>query len=167
MTYLNRVISTSATHNEVHVGGTFNVSSVFTGTAAVDILIDATAATTSLHANFGIDSDQAATTTLFEDVVVSANGSSVPVVQLNRDSANTSNVTAFSGPTITSPGTTLRTVFTPTGVGFANGGGTGSTDGPTRGGTEWILSAGKKYLFRMVLAGSGDLGFELSFYQPV
>jgi len=163
MTFFSNMVNTTRFQSEVEAGNAYNLSGVFTTVTVVDILLDNTGNTKNIHAVFGSDVDQDGTMELFEDTTVSANGSALPISQLNRPLvANTSGLSAYSGPTIIGDGTLLRQVFLPTGAGGGSGG-VGAAEGLPRGG-EWILSP-KIYLIRVTLGSAGTIGGDFTFFE--
>jgi len=103
----------------------------------------------------------------YEDVTTSADGSSLSssIVNTNRDSANTPNLTLFSGPTVTDIGTLLHTTWAPP---TATGNGQ-SANGISQieAGEEWILKPSTKYLVRITNNSGATISYrwELLFYE--
>lgn len=102
---------------------------------------------------------------LFEDVVVSSNGTEIVPINVNRNSSLTSLIKTYHTPTISSTGTQLRKVY-------LSGGGGGNSQGVLGAGlarpnTEIVLKKNTKYLLR-VTNKSGQaktIGVEVMFYE--
>ena len=83
---------------------------------------------------------------VYEDCVVSANGSVEPVGNCNRQSSIVNLLQLYTAPTVTSVGNLMLTDF----IG-ASGGGSHVTVGESASdNTEWLLKKGAKYLFRII-----------------
>lgn len=99
---------------------------------------------------------------IFEDTVVSADGTPLAVWNMNRPKSIVSTSQVSHTPTITSDGTRIHNSLMP--------GGTGNNrlpGGTARPGTEWILSPNTNYLIRIVnRAGSSQpIGFVGQWYE--
>ena len=105
------LVSISEEHWVVHQGIAYHAGHKFTGvltTNSVDLLIKVPAGKyphlhlLDLYAGRG-DIDLL----LYEGATVSADGTSVPLLNLNRASSNTASSTIFHTPTVTDPGSLL------------------------------------------------------------
>ena len=94
---------------------------------------------------------------IFENVVVSGNGTPINAINRNRMSANASQLQAYIAPTITTDGDLLSTTH----LGSGN-----RTGGQDRSGNEWILATGKKYLIRITSEAAGnDISYMHEYYE--
>lgn len=98
---------------------------------------------------------------IFEDTTVSSNGTSVPIVNLNRASPFVSNVTIFHTPTITDDGDELAVEYLP-----ATAPSKGGTSGEESA-TEWVFNHNRNYLIRLTNNSGGAIaaGLHLQFYD--
>lgn len=95
---------------------------------------------------------------VYEDTVVSNNGTAEPVGNLNRSSTNIANFQLFHTPTITNVGNLILSDY-------ANG---DNKIGQDAAGTlEWVLKKNTKYLFRVnnVAAGNTNIVFTMFWYE--
>lgn len=97
-------------HAVLHEGRHFfasDVSLAIALSASVTYLLRTDGA--SPHFKWEVNCDGGLKVDIYESSVVSANGTTVPVYNRNRTSANTSGVLVTKGPTVTSSGTQLFT----------------------------------------------------------
>ena len=102
---------------------------------------------------------------MYEGVTTSADGSALPVQNVNRNSSLTPDAAIFGGPTVTDLGTLFHTHWVP-----PTGAGVGSSTGVmdiSAFGEEWILAPATKYLFRITNNSGGalDLRWEFVWYE--
>jgi len=154
-------------HNKTHNGEMYHVSGKITGIldAGVQHLL-IHSGTPEVHLNstkfsFGRgDID----ILLYENVVTSADGTLIPTINLNRESANTSTTLTYKDPTITDQGDLIHTQwFVPTSAGVGQSPGGTDSEGL---GEEWILDPATKYDF-VITNNSGstiDMWFEFLYY---
>ena len=166
MTYFPQTTTISYAHEKCHSGKFFNFSYVGNGILAaanLEVLIQ-TGSPAELHAAFGFDVEGQCEMLIYEGTTVSAAGTAVTIIDVNRVTANTSQATATHTPTVTAVGTQLRHVFVPGGTIFPPGGSDGA---PVRGGTELILAPSTNYLIRVnnTSGGTIDIGVEVGFYE--
>jgi hypothetical protein len=91
-----------------------------------------------------------------EAPTVTTTGSSVPVISYNRNSLNTSLMTAFSGATVSNEGTLLEYMVVP---------GTGSTGGSASvAQTEFILKPSTDYMVRIFSSATGTTNYSLKLF---
>lgn len=110
--------------------------------ASIEMLIVVPAAVIP-QISFGIAVGGDALAELFEGTTVSANGTALPTLNLNRRQPDAPALTLFSGPTITTDGTKLVEVFFPGGEKGSTPGGAGNIQ------TKFILAESTLYLARL------------------
>lgn len=151
----NNLSTIDTVHHEVHEGETFQ-SCFVTGSVADNGLFEMVLSTTGtlkeghltwLQA-YGGDSE----TYLYEGITGSAYGIPVTEPNMNRNSDETAEIEAFTGPTITALGTLLHCSFIPGGTGGNASGGQARQD------TEWILRPGIRYLIRGIARTNTKIG---------
>lgn len=164
MTFFNRVVTDDSFHHEIELGNGYNISGIFDPAASpVTIYFDNTTNIKNLHATFSMSTDNDAQMRLYENPGVTVNGTTMPIIQLNRTSTNVSGLMAYHTPTLGgSPplGNVLREVFIPAG-GTTNG--SGFTNGLSRG--EWVLAAGNSYLIQVTFATAAVIAGDFTFYE--
>jgi hypothetical protein len=102
---------------------------------------------------------------VYEDTTTSADGTTVPVFNVNRNSARTPSSVVTHTPTVTGVGTLIHTQWiqpTATGVGQSPAGIVGETNGE-----EWVLKPSTKYLVRLTNNSGAtiDFRYEMLFYE--
>ena len=101
-------------HQRVHVGKAFSCShlssSVANGTN-LDVLMKTGAYTVHLVYTAAVSAEFEIR--LYEDTIISSDGTFLPVLNKNRGSVNTTTLLAFLGPTVTGIGTELRVNLLP------------------------------------------------------
>lgn len=97
---------------------------------------------------------------IYEAPTVSANGTAATARNLNRNSAATANLLAYTGPTVTGTGTELECSIVP---GAKQTGGSGIDNIQM----EWVLKANTLYLVRFTnnSGGSEDASIKLFWYE--
>lgn len=161
------VVAISFVHYQIHAGKAFSISHRFSGVAAgatVSLLLKPI--TKAMHINFsgactvdfGLD--------IYENPTITANGTPLDIVNLNRYSSNVSGAEAYHSPTIVANGTKLRSPFIPGGSGGNAGGAEGGA--PVKENSEFIFKAGNSYLIVATnLDGNASyLGLETGHYEP-
>ena len=103
---------------------------------------------------------------VYEDTVTAAHGVAIDVENTNRNSSNTNQLLAYSGPTLTDDGNLIHTQWvapTSTGVGQSPTGITTNSNGE-----EWILKPSTKYLIRLTNNSGGAIALagEALWYEP-
>lgn len=138
----NAVNTVDYAHHEIHGGKHFFVKNWIdlTNGQVLDFLF-VTADTLAwahmiVHFNFQAEANVA----IYEDTVVSANGTAVTSYNRNRNSANVAGALVYSTPTVTSVGTLLSAYKA--GSGKAVG-------GEARGSAELVLKQNSQYLIRV------------------
>jgi len=119
-----------------------------------------------IHTAFDITAEGKAYLKLFEAPTTSANGVAVTISNNNRATAvPTTTVGIFKGPTKSADGTLLYEGLVPGGTGNKTVG--GSSSGLVRGGAEWVLAKGVKYLVTIENKGGSakDIEMAMSFYE--
>ena len=150
-------------HYKVHDGQMYSANYSFGITSASNLDIMVIVADDEPHITFEVAGTGQALVTMYEGITSSANGTSIPVYNFNRESANSTTLAFFRGSTwSTNSEITLKQYVMP-------GGATPVTrvGGATRQGTEWELSPNEKYLFRIAnQAGTTNtVTFNSEFYQ--
>lgn len=158
------VISISPEHTKVHQGKLFAVGYGALGVAAagnIDILFRTPVGFTA-HIYIKIACGGDAAFLMYEDVVVSADGTALTIQNHNRTSSNTCGCTAYNTPTITSLGSLVWTEYIPGGSGVSSPGAvqTISTE-------QVVLAADRDHLFRVtnLSASAETMQITFSFYQ--
>lgn len=151
-------------HSKIH-DGKFFTSSVLADDVAdgssLDLVLTANASY-NVHARITYTAEKKSHFRLYEAPTTSG-GSAVSIFDKNRDSANSSNATLVSGPTVSNVGNLRFTHLVPAGTGRHSSGGAG-----TSGYEEWVLKANTKYLMRLTHdsgSGTSDLNFIFEFYE--
>jgi len=147
-------------HEQIHLGKhyTYSVyySSVSIGTNK-DFLISVPAGKYP-HLVFNISTSGAITVQLDESPTVSAYGTAKTPLNNNRASTNTSSISLYEAPTVTSTGTQLETYYI--------GSGNEKRGGQQRSDTEWILNQSTLYLLRVkMLDNNINISIELEWYE--
>ena len=138
-------------HNRTHVGDMYSVSHLFTSVAvaaSVDILIKV-GSNKDLHFIFSVGAGAEAYVYFYENPTITDNGTAIPIYNMNRDSSNTSDATAYYTPTVGAVGTQLCVDLIPGATKQKDAGGNIRHD------TEWILDENKNYMIRVTNNGSG------------
>ena len=99
-----------------------------------------------------------------ENVVTSDDGGAVPVLDVNRNTANSPCAVVTGSPTITTPGDVFHTIWVP-----PTGTGIGTQEGvlDVNQGEEWILAPSTKYSFTITNNSGGiiDYSYEFVWYE--
>lgn len=141
------IISITGFHHQIHKGNAYIVSHKFLAVAddaAAEFYIKVPA-DFEPHAVFHRDIEGNADVELFEDTTTQApnnDGTALPVINLNRNSPNTSEIEWFHTPTVLVDGTSLFIEWNAAGTGGTAAGSEGVFD-------EFELAKGKNYLFRV------------------
>jgi len=155
-------------HRHTHDGMVFHTSGKVTGMVDTDVdnfLVKANGGAPHFQ-RFRITAGRGdIDVQVYEDVVVSADGSALASNNTNRFSSNSAVMTLHSGPTITDDGTLIHTTWLPptsTGVGQTASGLVGETNGE-----EWILHASKQYLVRLINNSGATIAYayEMLWYE--
>lgn len=155
-------VSITGFHFKTHEGQAYIVSNKFAAVAddaVADIYIEVPA-DIEPHIVFHRDIEGDADVELFEDTTVSADGTALTSFNLNRNSANTSTISFFHTPTVTSPGTQLFLEWNAAGSGGQTAGSEGTFD-------EFELAKGKNYLLRVTnrSGGAKNIGIFARYYE--
>ena len=151
-------------HYRTHQGKVFETCNIFAGVADdanADILIKV-GANKELHFVVAAASGGDSYFYLYETPTTSANGTSLAIINRDRDSAITSDATAFHTPTVSDVGTKLNCELVPGGTkNQAAGGITGTF-------AEWNLKVNTNYLIRLTnKAGvAKDISITPLWYEP-
>lgn len=160
----NVVTAMGEIHARIHQGLFYQSSIVeeaLAASASVELLIKP-AAIMSMHTRFIGAAGGDARVSLWEDTVVSDDGTPLDAVNRNRRSQRVATGQVYAGPTITEDGANLHDGAMP-------GGALGQTIGSTQSSfEEWILLAGKTYMARLVnLTNAAQLvSLEIDWYEP-
>lgn len=132
-------------HYKVHAGEMFSAtySATITAGANQDIMIVTGA--NDPHVNFNIAVTGQGLFSIYEGITSSANGTTLTVYNMNRNSANSCTLVMFSGPTWSTNSEKL--IYRAIMPGGASP--TTRVGGVTRPGTEWELLPSTKYLVRI------------------
>lgn len=156
------MVSVDNAHHEVHEGNMYIIHRMvdtLADDASINILLRNLEE--EIHTVWFVAAGGDAQFFVYENPTISNNGTTVPVYNVNRGSANTSFVLATHTPTVGGVGTQLLGKFLPGGTGGNAGGGS------LRQGTELILGAGRTYLFRLTnISGQAKVGCVIiEFYE--
>ncbi len=158
------LIITPALQEHGHEGELFTTGSTNLALGAganIDILFRTGA--NEVHIQASGQASQSVEAQMFEDVVVSADGTPLGISPRNRIVVKTPLSTAFLGPTITDFGT-------PVFAGYIQGGtNNNSQGGSLQGFSEWILKPNTNYLARLAnsfAGGTAQASIALNFYEP-
>lgn len=150
-------------HYKVHDEEMFSVSYPVTVTAASTNEFMINTGTGEPHIKFSMASDGETKTILLEGITTSANGTSVTVRNMYRDSANSCASVFFHTPTwSTNSEITLITELVPGGGNPAQQFGASA-----RSHTEWILKSGTKYLVQILNISASTITavLNMQFYE--
>ncbi len=160
----SRQVGLNEVHEQVHRGNSYVLSHIFpglaSGSAAAWLLFQGI---THTHLVFDVRSGGDAEIYLFENPTVSASGTAVVPVNLNRPLAFGSALVAYHSPTVTVSGGALYEALLPGASGIDLPPGT-----LARQGNEWILNiTGSVYLLLAVNATNGleAMSFNIEFYE--
>jgi hypothetical protein len=149
LTELNAVRTISLDNSLVHQGKGFahhSMHSVTNGSTLDHLIITPTDKDIHMRSWSVKSSVGPVSINVYEDCVVSANGSAEPVGNNNRQSSTANLLQLYTTPTVTSVGNLMLTDFIgATGTGAHVIVGESAADD-----TEWLLKKGSKYLFRIV-----------------
>lgn|SRR5512139_836508 len=149
-------------HHEVHEGHSF-VAGYYNASVANNASLNLLISTTSkiAHLVFRGAAGGDAVLTFGEGVSVVANGTIVPVLNMNRGSGEVPSVFVYHTPNTPVVTTVLETQFLPGGTGPAQSGGN-----EVRRGTEWNLLTNTKYMISMTnTSGSNQpISINIEFY---
>ena len=153
-------------HHEVHEGSAYFQNDFFglqNNINADFLIISPTTADKFAHMLFNITTTAEVHCELYEDVVVSANGTARNVFNRHRGSAKTAETLIYRDPTITSLGTKLQEFQVGAGLNGQSSHGAGSS--LLR--SEILLKpSGAKYLFRITSAQNGnDVSTLIDWYE--
>jgi hypothetical protein len=147
-------------HYMIHAGKSYhlisaNASVASSSTCTIAITVPATG---EIHAYFGVSTNGPLKTEIYESPTISG-GTAITAYNRDRDSTNAATLTAVKDPTITTTGNVLLA------IGRTGTGGVGKTqiggDSPIT--SEWILGAGKTYIYRITSQAAAtaiDLGLD-------
>lgn len=151
-------------HNEVHEGYYFVTSKRVNGAGTVEnFQFVVPAGGTVPHINFLIESTDFGIAELFANPTVTSNGSAMTIYNKNRNSSTPSLMSAYYGGTVTADGTLMVSHLWGNATG--QGAGRATFGGAVRSNTEWILSAGKRYLLKVSGINAGTLVFTAEWYS--
>lgn len=130
-------------HLEIHAGDHYFIKdwSDIAGSATVDFLVVTPNTTKWAHMVIEFSFEAEANITVYEGATTSANGTAITINNRQRNSVNTAGVTAFTGPTVITTGTSIAR--------YKAGAGK-SAGGEVRAAAELILKQDTKYLIRVV-----------------
>jgi len=152
-----------AVHRRIHDGVNFETSDLSTGINIATpkrFLIITPNTTTRAHLIFAVETQPGATVEFFEDATVTANGTALAAINLNRVSANVATVQVFEDPTVTADGTLL--FIRRSGTGVAGG----RVIGDVQHRDEFILKQNANYQLKItVLANNTDVSTDISWYE--
>jgi hypothetical protein len=156
-------VSIDYNHYKVHDGQMYSANYSFGITTASNLDIMIVTATDEPHIVLEVEGTGQALIKFYEGITSSANGTTIPVYNFDRNSSNTTTVAFFQGSTwSTNSEVTLKTIIMP-------GGSTPQTriGGQSRTGIEWELKASTKYLVRLAnQAGTTNtVSFNAEYYQ--
>jgi hypothetical protein len=148
--HVGALIQIVSAHHLIHHGLRFTASrSAAIGDGqSVEYLIRCANVSKEFHMQVIAANSRACTIFFFENPTVVAEGTPVTVLNRNRDSAESANITLFHTPTLGGDGTALQTEQVGTTGGSAIPGVQRDTD-------EWNLKANEDYLVRLTNAGGG------------
>lgn len=158
----------SQSHRMTHEGFMFHASGKQTGIANAGTAVFLMSVPAGCYPHIqrvGINTDRGDIDLLMrENVVTSADGAAIPVLNVNRNSAIVPCAIATGAPTITTPGDLFHTIYVP-----PTGAGVGSAIGVMgiEQGEEWVLKEDTKYSFT-ITNNSGatiDLSYEFVWYE--
>jgi hypothetical protein len=149
-------------HYKIHSGLYYNVknwASVSGSGTQFNLLLKVPAAKLP-HLVYAILAGDIFDYTLYEGTTVSADGAAQSVFNSNRNSANASGVTVFTGPTVTATGTAIQ-------AGQLLGGTKGNAAVDRE--AELILKPSTNYLLRFIkgAAGAAFVDYDLKWYENV
>jgi len=150
-------------HSQIHRGKLFTASYVFEGvadSANADILFTAPAGA-NVHMRHSCDVGGDAYLQLFKNVTASADGTAVPITNMNQVSVLTAGTLAYRTPTITDTGSALPQRYIAAGSAGHASGGQGLGFGET------IFPAGQKHLIRATNKSgqARTIAINLHFYE--
>ena len=135
-------------HYQVHQSNFWTVSHIFNIDASSTGEMLITTGTHKTHIGFGFNGGFDFRWSLLEGITVTSNGTTLTAYNNNR-SAPTATLNGWNyAPVGATLGTTIFNEYIPGGIGPHALGGSGG--GPVRNGSEWILAANTKYLFRIL-----------------
>ena len=152
-------------HEKVHLGQMFTFDHYGTVASGGTLNWLITCGTVlNLHVDIGVDVSGAARIYLYENPSGSA-GTALTLYNMNRDSTISCAATIAHTPTINDIGGTVALIngrYIPAGAGVAN-----RVGGGVRDGLEFILDAGKKYLYRVenISGAAGTVSFYGAMYE--
>jgi len=133
-------------HYRVHEGQMFQMfdSRNLIANATHDYLVSAPALPTLVHFTYTFDCTSPMVLSIFEAPTTTANGTALPIFNLNRNSATLPLASVFNAPTVTGTGTLID------GGVCGSGTGAGRVGGEQRNDHEFVLKAATTYLLRSV-----------------
>lgn len=154
------VVTSTYPHHGVHEGGYFYVKGFGDGTQTFLWKVPDT--THWPHANWSLSAEGEFDFKMYEDVVVSANGSAVTIFNANRNSSANATVLVFSGPTLNSgtlgDGGDGGTLVWDSKIGSGKDAGIGVATS-----YEFIGKQGSNYWFQMTQIAAGELWVDWDF----
>lgn len=162
--YSGALVSINAEHWVVHAGLAHRAGIKFTSIANAgvkDILIKVPAGVYPHLHKIDVNSGRGnVDLSLYEGATVSADGTALPLVALNRAGAHAAATTMFHTPTVTSPGSLIGSHWLPptaTGVGQSANGMVFSEEG-----MEWVFSPSTNYLLRITNNSGASISLMIS-----
>jgi len=158
-------VRVSFTHYMIHHGDSYTTHHKTPDGAGIadngtfDVAVDC-GTNHHLHAQAFTSVEGAADAYIYENPVYSG-GTALSVLNRNRSSSNESDATVVHTPVVTSAGTCLECSYQPGGRGpLSPGAASAERD-------EWVLAAGKKYLYRLINRGGAEkqMGLSLAWYE--
>lgn len=130
-------------HSEIHAGDHYFIKdwSDIAGSTTVDFLVVTPNTTKWAHMVLEFSFEAEANITVYEGATTSANGTAITINNRQRNSVNTAGITAFTGPTVTTTGTSIARYKAGTGK---------SAGGEVRAAAELVLKQNTKYLIRVI-----------------
>ena len=147
-------------HHELHEGDLYSYCEVtdLGNGASRNILIRTISTTKIAHIFLVVQTELETGLFLYEDTIVSNNGTDVVEQNRNRNSANTATIVVSHTPTVSNDGTLLCVKH------WGSGRGAGGGD---RSENEWLLKTGANYLLRVTnaTANNNQVSIELIWYE--
>lgn len=157
--YVSALQCIDVEHHEVHEGEMFTLSNLASlANGATSEILFVVGPTKNPHIRFEAIADGVTNLYFYETPTYSSTGIAITEYDMNRSTANSSEGTFYSDPTITNAGTALITGY------IAGGEKSFRTGGEVRSGSEFVLATSEVYLFRVV-NNSGIGGSVLSLIE--
>lgn len=135
-------------HYQVHQSNFWSVSEIFNINASTTAEMLLVTGSHKTHIGFGFNGGFDFLFSLLENVTITALGTTLTAYNNNRSNPTATVNGWYSTPTGATLGTTIFSEYIPGGIGPHALGGSGG--GPVRNGSEWILAANTKYIFRIL-----------------